>query len=326
MKPPWSTAFWFRIDNSKPPRGNGIIASYQGIDIFLTPDNHAIGLGIGNSKYLGPALADISRWMHYVLTNDGTTVILYLNGQKMIEVCSGKVVFTASGFLTEPSKTTPPIPSTTADLSNWVEKRESMFKIKCATSAQYRLLTAEEQIQGLASRMDALKDLLQGYNSGKKYYLADILANMRSLVVYKQKSQTYDPLLLRVAALKRSELPVYVIPRLPEIQQSVEPMQQYIAVENFASVEPRVPHTEKVDFQDFLETDSLSYEGQNISPLALIEMVSTTQSTAHFDQRVCRITDALNDTPSIGGHNTLEMFVIGLANLVLELGHVVLSS
>jgi len=49
-------------------------------------------------------------------------------------------------------------------------------------------------------------------------------------------------------------------------------------------------------------------------------MISTTQSTAHFDQRVCKIADALDNTPVILGHNTLEFIIVSLAEVVVSLG------
>jgi len=310
----------------RPMTDKGIIISYEGINVFLTVDKHIIGINDGNSEYLGPAVIGLenSPWIFYGLTNDGSSIVLYLNGEKAMEISHGKLIFTTEQFHPELSKTQHVL--TKGDLSSWVDKREDMFKIKQDTSKQYRLLTPNEQAQQLVDRINALKDLLKGYYSGKKYYLADILANLRSLILYKDKSQ-YDPLLLRVATIKHLPLPVYVLPeRKQEEKQLIETTQPTIAVSDLVSSDPIIPNTKNIDFQEFLENPSLFYDGQTVSPLALIEIISTTQSTAHFDQRVCKIADALNDTPVISGRNTLETFIINLSEVIVKLGDFVIES
>lgn len=327
MNPPWSIAVWYKIDlDPLLTTDKGIIVSYEGIYVFLTIDKHIIGINDGNFEYLGPVVTGLedSPWILYGLNNDGSHIVLFLNGEKVLEVSHGKLVFTTEQFHAKKSKSPPLIIK--EDLSNWVDKRESMFKIKQETSNHYRLQTPDEQVQQLVARMDALKDLLKGYHSGKRFYLADILANLRSLIFYKDKSHTYDPLLLRVAAIKHSPLPVYVAPESDKRQQLTEIPQPTIDLFDFVSFEPVIPYIKRIDFQDFLENPSLFYEGQKVSPLALIEMISTTQSTAHFDQRVCKIADALDDTPVTSGHNTLEFIIISLAEIVVNLGDFVFHS
>jgi len=327
MKPPWTIVYWYKINlDPLPTTDKGILIFYEGIYVFLTIDKHIIGINDGNSEYLGPVVTGLeySPWIMVGLTNDESHIFLYLNGEKVLEVSHGKIVFTIEQFHATKGKDPPPI--TKEDLSNWVDKRESMFKIKQETSNQYRLLTPDEQVQQLVARIDALKDLLKGYHAGKRFYLADILSNLRSLIFYKDKRPTYDPLLLRVAAIKHSPLPVYTTPERDEQQQFTEIPQPTIDLFAFVSFEPGIPNIKNIDFQEFLENPSLFWEEQTVSPLALLEMISTTQSTAHFDQRVCKIADALDDTPVITGHNTLEFYIISLAEIVVNLGDFVIHS
>jgi len=181
MEPRWSIAVWYKINlDSLPKPGKDIIVSYEGIYVFLTIDKHIIGINDGNFKYLGPVVTGLedSPWILYGLSNDGSHVVLYLNGEKVLEVSHGKLLFATEQFHAKKSKSPPLI--TKEDLSNWVDKRESMFKIKQETSNQYRLQTPDEQVQQLVARIDALKDLLKGYHSGKSFYLADILALVKS--------------------------------------------------------------------------------------------------------------------------------------------------
>ncbi len=321
MKPPWSILFWYKLNLALPPTSTrGIITSYQGVTLFLTLPDHIIGINDGVKEYLGPVVTGLesSPWVHYGLTNDGSNIMLCLNGERVLEVSQSKLLFKLERFHIDAAVSHRPIIQ--SDLSVWVTKRDSMFKIQQQTSNQYRLLTPVEQSSQLASRMEALKELLKGYHSGKKFFLADILANLRSLIFYKEGSRTYDPLLLRVAAIRRAPLPVYGPPATDELQKLAADTRPRIALSDFISLEPAIPNVRQLDFQEFLESPSLIYDGQNVSPLALIEMVSTTQSTAHFDQRVCTIADALDDTPIFSGRNTLESFITNLAQIVLALG------
>lgn len=325
MKPPWSIAFWYQLVlEPKPATKKGIIASYEGITVFLTVDDHVIGINDGETDYLGPTITGLKNapWILCGLDNAESNITLYLNGEKAIKIAQGEIVYKIQQFHVEASKKSQP-PFIEADLSDWVTKRESMFKIKQETSEQYRLLTSQEQEKQLIERMDALEDLLRAYHSGKYYFLEDILANLRSLVFYKDKS-TYDPLLFRVAAFKHSPLPVYVAPADDELTQ-VTSTQPTMAVSSSLSFEPVIPWVKNIDFQEFIEKPGILYEGQVVSPLELIEKISNTQSVAHFDQRVPIIVEGLKNTPVIFGHNFLESLIINLSEIVIKLGRFVLK-
>ena len=99
-----------------------------------------------------------------------------------------------------------------------------------------------------------------------------------------------------------------------------------VAEVSLARFEPAVPCVEMTDFQDFLEKPALFYDGQLISPLDLIEKAATTQSAAHFDQRSPVVIEGLKDTPVYLGRNILENHILDLAELVVKLGHYVLSA
>jgi hypothetical protein len=214
---------------------------------------------------------------------------------------------------------------TEQDLSGWVEKRNSMFKMKSQTSEDKILLSPDTQEDQLRSRVQALQIMLAAFHQGKTCFLDDILSNLRSLVFYKDKSQ-YDPLLLRLAAFKKMPLPVYIVPEQAEIAQhttGVEP--PLIVGSGSASFEPQIPWVKMVDFQEYLESPALYCNGGPLSPLQLIREAANTQSSAHFDQSVPRIVEGLKDTPIIFGRNTLEQHIVELGELVVKLGHFVLE-
>lgn len=327
MPAPWSFLWWYKIELPKqfPPRG--IITTYEGISLFLT-DKFIIGINDGALDYFGPAIKglEVTPWIFYGLSNDGKSITLYLNGERVMEVSQGILVFALEQFYAEPGNKGPR-PITESDLSPWIIRRSSTFKLKQETSEQFRILDVEEQKQQLSKRIVALEDLLKAYQSGKSYFLEDITANLRSLIFYKVKSGNYDPLLLRLAAFNNLPLPIYLFP-LPMDDEPLVYDETHLkfASYGFASCEPVTPWTRKADFQEFLEAPTLAYEQKQISPLELLEQISTKQSTAHFDQTISITVEKIANGPTFfASTNTIEYFIISLAKIVINLGHFILQ-
>jgi len=330
MKTPWSIVSWYQISLlSKPSTVKGIIFSYNAITVFLAVDDHIIGINDGEHDYLGPIIAGLENapWILYGLTNDGSSITLYLNGIKVLEIAEGKTIYNIGNFHATVGDRSN-IQVIEQDLSDWVDKRKSMFMLRQETSREYRLLSTEEQAQQLFNSIEALGEMLQDYNAGKAYLFEPILASLRALVYYKIGNRTYDPLLLRIAAFKNISLPVYLIPRENGIRNLTEVLDNppVIASLGMATFEPGIPNVKMTDFQEFLEQPILAYNDKFISPLYLIERVASTQSTAHFDQRAPLVLEGLKDTQVFGGQNILKHHILSLAELVVKLGHHVLSS
>lgn len=327
MRPQWSILFWFQLKlETKIPTNKGIITSYKGITVFLTVDDHVIGINDGEADYLGPRITGLESapWIHYGLTKDVSRITLYLNGMKAMEIAEREIVYKTEEFHAKAGDSSH-IRMIDQDISDWSDKRESMFKIKQETTGAYRLLSPVEQEDQLRKRVQALEELLQAFRAGKTHFFEDILANLRSLLFYKSKSPNYDPLLLRIAAFKHMSLPVYVIPVDDALTKHITDSEPAIVDLSSVSFEPVIPCVRKVDFQEFLEKPTLLYEGQQISPLAIIEKIATTQSTAHFDQRIPLVIEGLKDTPILFGANLLDHYILTLAELVAKLGHYVLD-
>jgi len=328
MQPLWSICFWFQLNlEPKIPTNKGIITSYKGITVFLTVDDHVIGINDGEADYLGPRITGLESapWIFFGLTKDVSRTTLYLNGMKAMEIAEREIVYKTEEFHAEVGDRSR-IQVIEQDLSDWVDKRESMFKVKQETSEAYHLLSPLEQEDQLRERVQALVELLQGFRAGKTYFFEDILANLRSLVFYKNRSPNYDPLLLRVVAFKHMPLPVYVIPADDALTEHITDSEPAIADFSSVSFEPVIPCVKMVDFQEFLEKPTLLYEGQQFSPLAIIEKIATKQSAAHFDQTVPKVVEGLKDTPVLLGENILDHYILTLAELVAKLGHYVLSA
>ena len=330
MKLPWSIYFWYQLNlDPKPATKKGIIASYEGINIFLTVDDHVIGINDGEIDYLGPKIIGLENapWIFYGLTKDVSTTTLYLNATKVIEISEGKTIYNIKDFHVEVGDRSH-IQVIEQDLSDWVDKRKSMFTLQQETSKEHRLLSTEEQEEQLSNSILALGEMLQDYNAGKAYLFEPILSSLRALVYYKIGNKKYDPLLLRIAAFKNMSLPVYVSPREKGITDLTGILDDSpeIASMSRATFEPRIPNIIMTDFQDYLEQFILASKDEFVSPLVLIERAANTQSMTHYDQRTPLVLEVLKDTPLFSGQNLLKQHILSLAELVVKLGHHVLSS
>jgi hypothetical protein len=331
MNTSWCIHFWFRLLGYHEDTDRvGVISSYESVTVFLTTKHHTIGIHDGQSRFNGPRLSGLENhpWVCFDLSKDQSKVTLYLNGTMMLGIDGAEIVYNLEEFdipPSDPSRVRPIV----QDLSEWVKKRESMFKMKVATTDDYIILDANKQAEQLQHRVQALEDLLQSFREGKDYFFDDILANLRVLVFYKQGSKSYDPLLLRIAAFKQLTLPVYVIPDdehlIEPLIDSTEDMPRFAGF-SLAMPYPEIPCVKMVDLQDFLEKPVMFYEGQFLSPLELIEKAATKQSTAHFDQTVPQVIEGIRDTPRVFGYNSLEYYFLSFAEVVAAVGRHVLTT
>ena len=123
MNPPWSFLFWYNIAAPpKLPQGREVIFSYQGITIFLSLDDHKIGIKDGEQEYLGPVLTGLENepWIFFGLTNDALAITLYLNATKAIEVSQSKTTYKIDRFDTQVHEKS--IKVIEQDLSGWIIK------------------------------------------------------------------------------------------------------------------------------------------------------------------------------------------------------------
>lgn len=283
MEAPWTIMFWLQIWlKREPPNGVGIVASYNDVVVFLRTTDYTMGISSEGTTFLGPKITGLERnpWLCLGLTKDQSRIAFYLNGERVMEIHEGQILFKLEDFHVKTGDNTR-IKTIEQDLSGWIEKRKLVFRMQQNTTDKYLILGAKEQEKQLEARVQALGELIYGFHHGKRYFFEDIVANLRSSVFYKSKSETYDPLLLRIAAFKGITLPVYVI---PDDDNRIENLSK-IRHENphfwgfaFARFEPEIPCVKMVDLQEFLEKPAMLYQGEFISPLALIEKLGTTQS------------------------------------------------
>lgn len=326
----WTILFWLQLrPYFEIPDGVGMIVRYRGVTLFLRVKDHVLGIDDSEHIFLGPKVIGLENepWICFGLTRNQNKIALYLNGEEVLVTVGADTALGLEEFRVKvPDRSK--IKIIKQDLSEWVTRRESMFKMQAATTEDYVILPVKDQEDQLSNRLYALQDMLNALYQGRKYYFEDIVANLRSLIFYKGMSRSYDPLLLRLATFKNLSLPVYIAPGEEDsIQQFIAGIGDppYFWGLNAAKFKPEIPCVKMVDLQDYLENTVLFYNGQFISPLKLIEMLATTQSVAHFDQRVPKLTEGLKDTPVVFGYNTLEHYILLFAELITKVGTYVLG-
>jgi hypothetical protein len=327
MNNTWSSHFWFRLQDRRDDSDRmGIIYSYERVSVFLTTKNHTIGILDGDSRFDGPHLSGLENrpWVCFDLTRDQTRLTLYLNATAILCVDSTRIIHNMKDFelpASDPTRVRPIV----QDLSEWVKKRESAFKMKVMTTDDLVILDAQKQEEQLRRRIQALEDLIQSFREGREYFYDDIIANLRSLVYYKPGNKNYDPLLLRIAAFKRLPLPVYVMPDHEDLAPSLVDSTRFAGL-NMVMPQAEIPCVKMVDFQNFLEEPAMFYEGALLSTLDLIEKVANKQSTAHFDQTIPHQIEGIQNTPRVFGYNSLEHYFLSLAEVVAAVGRHVLDT
>ena len=331
-KSSWIFTPWIKLQIIKTTKDEiRYIFSFNEIGVFLKTNSHIIGVSISNNYYFGPKILGIEfePWINLSIARDYAKnfVALFINATKLLEIKNDEIIYKLNEFKVE-KPLTQKTQIIKTDIQKWIEIRKQQFKLKRETIDKYYLLSQKEQENQLKNRIISLSDLLKNYYSGKTYYLDDIVANLRSLLFYKKNSKNYDPLLLRIASYKEISLPVYIMPDIDNIAKVLihEAIHKPLFLGlNIAQLEPEIPCIMLVDFQEYLELPSLYYEGEEISPLSLIEKLATTRSTAHFDQRIPKDIRHIENSPIILGQNSLEYYMLSFAKLTIELGKIVLK-
>jgi hypothetical protein len=76
MAVPWIIMFWLQLNiRQNPATAKGIIATHEGVSVFLTVNDHVIGLSDGNNDYLGPKITGLEKTPWILTTGSGRTKI-----------------------------------------------------------------------------------------------------------------------------------------------------------------------------------------------------------------------------------------------------------
>jgi hypothetical protein len=89
---PWSVSLWMRVATADvytviSKTGGGTNRNFQ-LTLSSSPNNFSVAIGGGLSNFVAVSLND-NLWKHFVVASDGTTALIYYNGQQVGSMSCG---------------------------------------------------------------------------------------------------------------------------------------------------------------------------------------------------------------------------------------------
>lgn len=203
----------------------------------------------------------------------------------------------------------------TADESckDWVNWRTTWFGSNEPTNrGERRTLTEAEELHELILAKEALNDLTIAFAEGDAKYGPIILSQFRSLLFWpdtERLKRKYNPLLLRIAARHKLPLPVYAFKSKDLTAEVGGDVPSSSVLNNTPSIKQQFTTQPLVDFQEWIDSNSLAYRGRNYSIRQLIFELANTGSAAHYDLSIPIVKDDLTNNRTFGADN-LTRFIV----------------
>lgn len=273
-------------------------------------------------EFIGSKILNIKdrRVAYIVVAKDNENIIIYLNGEKIFHIKDKKIISLKEELEIKAHPSNEKV--IIHDLNEWVLKRKENFKIKTSTSNEYEIIPLEKQEEQFQKAIRSLESLINSSIQNEGLHDEHILASLRSLLFYKEKSSNYDPLLLRLATYKEMSLPIWVNPSFSKIEDSTS---LTLSVSCLASIKSTGCNFKMIDFQEYLESNFIKSCGNLLTPLQFIESSSTNRSTAHFDQRIPKTIINIDNAPIVNNKNLFNRILIELANLTVDVGKMIIN-
>jgi hypothetical protein len=252
----------------------------------------------------------------------------------------GPVIDVATRLVSIPAGESTSHPDAIPNCQVWIKRRRSAFVSGTprALRAGRRLKTFQEQADELFIGLQNLAAYRMAISSGRESHLGALASLLRSLVFWVNDDRphnTYNPLLLRLAATADLPLPVYdsgtpVLP--PEgVHQPVQPGQLPPYAQPAFDPNPRVYQV--LDLQEYLSTQRFYFltkrpdgtlVGKRLTYREIISEYSNTMGISHFDEDAPLFIDVFK-TMSSSEQSVLELGLCGIADIVTQLGSWVLG-
>src|SRR5215217_6918311 len=240
------------------------------------------------------------RWVILTIAWGPSTVNLYINGQDLQEdsPASPTLLLPAQPIL--PNERSTDDPNASMKCQKWIQNRKGMFSGSRTTRIGRRLKTLQEEADDLSNSMRRLRHLNQQISEGHTYLLGTLAGEMRASVYWPigrdaQPSQSYNPILLRMANVAELPLPVYFVPH------GQAPAALGAAVKHLTVDPPRLHRefgTDDVcDLQESLVQTTIrlgAAPGKTIKALDLIKELAHTMGASHYDEDASEFLDVLH--------------------------------
>ena len=225
---------------------------------------------------------------------------LYLNGQELQKDSTGNPILVLPSEPLLPEERSTDHPNASAKCQKWIQNRKGMFSGSKTPRTGRRLKNLQEEANDLSNSILRLRHLNQQIRDGHTYLLGTLAGEMRASVYWPigrdaQPSQSYNPILLRMANVAHLPLPVYFVPHTPM------PAELRAAVKHLTVDPPRLHRefgTDDVcDLQESLVQTTIrlgAAPGKTIKALDLIKELAHTMGASHYDEDASEFLEVLH--------------------------------
>ena len=241
------------------------------------------------------------RWVTLAIVWRALSAHLYINGQELQEYSPGGPTLLLSSAPPLPDERSTDDPNASTKCQKWIQNRKSMFSGSKTPRAGRRLKNLQEEANDLLNSTRRLRHLNEQIREGHTYLLGTLAGEMRASVYWPigrdtQPSQSYNPILLRMANVAELPLPVYFVPDVPG------PAVLGAAAVRHLTVDPPRLHREfrtddVCDLQESLIQTSIRLgagPGKSIKALGLIKELAHTMGASHYDEDASEFLDVLH--------------------------------
>jgi hypothetical protein len=270
------------------------------------------------------------RWVFLTITWGPSTVNLRINGQDLHEDSPGSSTLLLPSRPPVPDERSLDDPNASTKCQKWIQNRKSMFSGSKTPRTGRRLKTLQEEADDLSNSMRRLRHLNQQITAGHTYLLGTLAGEMRASVYWPigrdaQPSQSYNPILLRMANVAELPLPVYFKPRGPV------PAALRTAVTHLTADPPRLHrefgNDDVCDLQESLVQTTIrlgAAPGRTIKALELIKELAHTMGASHYDEDASEFLDILHAV-RISDTDKATLLMCQIAETLVSLSEWVLS-
>lgn len=283
---------------------------------------------VGEFKFISqPVVFSVTRYAIFCITWDFTKkdpIKFYLNGQEIKSFAENKDKFVITH---SPTSFVLNHEDVNGDFDDhWKKWRLNLYNSDNVKLKEGRVFKSiDEQFEELKLSIYSLETHLNNFSSNQKLLLFNILPIIRSLLFWREKSKTYNPLLFRLAGCLNHSLLIYTLSEVKrqEILNNIKESTQFIYSDS-VSINKYSPNHVPTDFQEWLNTKVI-FESSEFSNKDIIGFAANTMSFAHFDIDTYLILKDLIDKRFLQTSMLLDI-VIQITQISIHFGKEILKS
>lgn len=191
--------------------------------------------------------------------------------------------------------------------------------------------TLDQQVEELRHAVQALQDLHRAASGGARHLVPAVASQLRGLVYWPSRNKdtpTWNPLLLRLANAAGAALPVFALLEHSSDVPDIVKVADFHAKNFVPSCLRRYPGDALMDLEEYLAVPVLRVRSaagidREASVVDILTATANSMGSAHYDETVPLYFDDF-DTQVFLGQTLVHVLILGLAEVVAELGQHVL--